>query len=296
MEVNETCTPCGDINTECQLCDYGELPSEGLNTALFNCTSCNETADYFLNASLWCEACSLDFCIDCVNLTVCQECEPGYNFSSAYTCIICNVTGCLFCSPNDSAVCDICDEANGYYLNGSVCEGLCGDGLVITINEECDDNNTALLDGCDDQCQVETHFNCSQEPSLCHFTTNASLLLLYAQMHPTICNLLSLTFAAEPDSDVFTRPDIVWDDFLSTPNTSVILLNSSLTNTTNNSLTLHYYLNATVENQSLTFEANHSVLLPHTPIFDVTVAPPLVTLIATNGSNKTAEMECCVGY
>ena len=38
------------------------------------------------------------------------------------------------------------------------------------------------------------------------------------------------------------------------------------------------------------------MLLANTPIFDVTNAPPLQAVIVTNGTNKTAVMECCYGY
>jgi len=43
---------------------------------------------------------------------------------------------------------------------------VCGDG-VIGNGEDCDDNNTATGDGCDDVCGVENGFTCVGEPSVC---------------------------------------------------------------------------------------------------------------------------------
>jgi cysteine-rich repeat protein len=46
---------------------------------------------------------------------------------------------------------------------------VCGNG-ALEIGEECDDNNTNTMDGCDDACDVETGFVCDLdvEPTACH--------------------------------------------------------------------------------------------------------------------------------
>ena len=49
----------------------------------------------------------------------------------------------------------------------STCNNDCGDGTLGT-GEECDDNNTNDLDGCDSSCNVEDGFLCtSVSPSVC---------------------------------------------------------------------------------------------------------------------------------
>ena len=45
-------------------------------------------------------------------------------------------------------------------------EGVCGNGAIEDA-EECDDSNTTPSDGCDESCQIETGWSCSEEPSVC---------------------------------------------------------------------------------------------------------------------------------
>ncbi len=42
----------------------------------------------------------------------------------------------------------------------------CGDGLILAA-EDCDDQNTANGDGCNSSCNIESRFECVDEPSLC---------------------------------------------------------------------------------------------------------------------------------
>jgi cysteine-rich repeat protein len=48
----------------------------------------------------------------------------------------------------------------------SVCEPVCGDGLIFGA-EQCDDYNTGYNDGCDGMCQIESGWNCAGQPSVC---------------------------------------------------------------------------------------------------------------------------------
>ncbi len=52
---------------------------------------------------------------------------------------------------------------------------MCGDGIVGD-SEECDDNNLDTEDGCDDQCKIETGYECVGEPSACSPICGDSLL------------------------------------------------------------------------------------------------------------------------
>lgn len=61
---------------------------------------------------------------------------------------------------------DCSGPAAGYLCSGGstssprVCTEECGDGIV-TISEECDDDDVDNLDGCDQFCQVETGWSCT---------------------------------------------------------------------------------------------------------------------------------------
>lgn len=59
----------------------------------------------------------------------------------------------------DSAGSFICTCNTGYVGTGVECSGLCGDGRSMP-EEDCDDGNTASLDGCSSQCTTEENFMC----------------------------------------------------------------------------------------------------------------------------------------
>jgi cysteine-rich repeat protein len=52
--------------------------------------------------------------------------------------------------------------AGGDFNNPSVCQEVCGDG-ILTIGEGCEDGNAppVSLDGCSNGCQVESGWTCS---------------------------------------------------------------------------------------------------------------------------------------
>jgi cysteine-rich repeat protein len=43
-------------------------------------------------------------------------------------------------------------------LTGGFSLGRCGDGILLTPDEECDDGNAAARDGCDPGCRLEAEF------------------------------------------------------------------------------------------------------------------------------------------
>lgn len=106
LASNSSCLPCDYGNAGCLNCSYddgsgGVLPYDA---SLFLCLDCNSTEDYFLAGSL-CQQCAISNCDDCLNLTVCDACASGYNFSGVQTCILCNVSGCVFCDLTDPDIC-----------------------------------------------------------------------------------------------------------------------------------------------------------------------------------------------
>ena len=60
-----------------------------------------------------------------------------------------SLTGCL-----------LCKTISGYQCNNNICKEICGDGLVVGI-EQCDDKNTVDGDGCSSQCQLEPMYTCA---------------------------------------------------------------------------------------------------------------------------------------
>jgi len=51
-----------------------------------------------------------------------------------------------------------------------VCLPVCGDGIIISPKEECDDQNTKDLDGCNSSCEIEIGYTCAAVPSICELT------------------------------------------------------------------------------------------------------------------------------
>jgi len=83
----------------------------------------------------------------------------------------------------DSAIGEACDDGNaavgdgcntacqpdpGWTCTGepSVCNPLCGDGIIVA-GEQCDDGNANPGDGCDSACQLEPGWDCSANPGPC---------------------------------------------------------------------------------------------------------------------------------
>ena len=161
--------------------------------------------------------------------------------------------------------------------------------------EGCDDSNTNELDGCSSTCSVESGFGCSGEPSLCYFDANATLSLFSQGLEneSIACNTITFGFSIAPSSLIFTHPDIVWDSFISTPNTSIVLFNSSLLNYVSSVLYVSYELLADLQNQTLIFETNFSSLLPNSSIFFNTTSPPLSFTVSTS---PEALRVCCTGF
>jgi cysteine-rich repeat protein len=49
---------------------------------------------------------------------------------------------------------------------------VCGDGIIVSPNEECDDGNAFSYDGCSNKCTIEPHYSCynlnNSTPSICY--------------------------------------------------------------------------------------------------------------------------------
>lgn len=88
--------------------------------------------------------------------------------------------GCDDANQNNNDGCSsVCQVEPGFACDDSrptVCESICGDGLVVA-EEGCDDAGQTNGDGCNDACQVETGFACEGEPSACAVLCGDGLLL-----------------------------------------------------------------------------------------------------------------------
>mgnify|MGYP003472254572 CR=1 FL=1 len=80
-----------------------------------------------------------------------------------------------------------------------------------------------------------------------------------------------------------------------TPNSSLLTPNASMYSYSNGNFSASYFMEQTIQGQTLVFGTNFSTLLPNSTIFAGTESNEItVSVFPTN--NKTAEFRCCVGY
>ncbi|CAD8067344.1 unnamed protein product [Paramecium sonneborni] len=124
---------------ECLFCSYGI------------CQACKE--GYILNQKNQCET----FCGDKIIVPYSKEqCDDG-NTQDLDGCSQCKIECTQFCLFCNNVFCLKCEE--GFFIQQSQCQPICGDGIVIQDFEECDDYNDEPYDGCF-QCQFQCRKNC----------------------------------------------------------------------------------------------------------------------------------------
>lgn len=89
------------------------------------------------------------YCGDGLIVSSLEECDRGVNVDPG--CINCVVAD-LYTCPSDGSACSVTCGVNGYQADKG---------------EECDDGNTSNLDGCDEDCLVETGWDCSTTNTTC---------------------------------------------------------------------------------------------------------------------------------
>ena len=79
---------------------------------------------------------------------------PVYLVDGSVGCRFCNVTAKLNGTP--AAAGKACDCQTYYDPSGSVCQEICGDGVLLSLDDPttCDDGNLVDNDGCSSSCQV----------------------------------------------------------------------------------------------------------------------------------------------
>ena len=86
----------------------------------------------------------------------CAPCSTGtYPWDAEFVCKPC-VKNCGQCATENT--CRTC--ASGFYLSGSQCLEICGDGRRYTLS--CDDGNLKSGDGCSSTCEVELGYTCTR--------------------------------------------------------------------------------------------------------------------------------------
>ncbi|CDW86137.1 UNKNOWN [Stylonychia lemnae] len=131
------CATCyGGKNGECMLCAQNYTFNDG------RCLEPTCQGNEYLSVYLECLECdeSCESCVGSGNKN-CTKCSNPYQFSQGQ--------------------CLLCDEIEGMKspkING-ICDEICGDGLFLGIHQ-CDDSNLVNGDGCDDNCNIESGFNC----------------------------------------------------------------------------------------------------------------------------------------
>lgn len=170
--TSPTCSLCSSYLTYCIQCSYTYNTSLPYNSSYFTCLDCNNTAGYFIDPNDLCSPCSVANCLTCSGISQCSQCNPGYGITASGSCSTCPLTGCTtclnitYCSVCQSSyilqngacvTCPLSCSCGGYTLPrlpSGDCSAICGDGIVIFPNEECDDGNTINGDGCSSTCTV----------------------------------------------------------------------------------------------------------------------------------------------
>ncbi|CAD8166565.1 unnamed protein product [Paramecium octaurelia] len=169
-----------DSKTECKK-GYKLSPSKRQCVEICNCQDLvslqnNDCYNCVQNCQLECLICLQDKCYACfdgwqlvdhkcqqicgdkqVALYTYEQCDDG-NQSIDDGCHECQFQCGLFCQFCDKELnCLKCEQ--NFNLVNNICQPICGDKIVITGLEECDDGNEIKYDGCY-ECQFQCSFGC----------------------------------------------------------------------------------------------------------------------------------------
>ncbi|CAD8121703.1 unnamed protein product [Paramecium sonneborni] len=154
--INFICLPiCGDLLiVEGEDCDDGNFnPFDGCHNCKYQC---EET----------CLICIEGQCLMCIDgydivqnkcVLVCgdnlilypEQCEDD-NLIPYDGCFNCQFSCSQHCIDCQNGKCIQCDNQNGWYLfDDNTCQTICGDGIKVLYNEQCDDGNDNPFDYCD---------------------------------------------------------------------------------------------------------------------------------------------------
>ncbi|CAD8157663.1 unnamed protein product [Paramecium pentaurelia] len=145
---------CGD-----GILQWNEDCDDGNDNYRDNCYKCLYGNSFCLDYT--CTACDAGQCTACIDgfyLTqesICLPCDPSCKkcINKSDTCTDCMVY------QNDGSGCVMCNQDQGYQVQGDQCVNICGDGIKVQ-NEQCDDGNLDNNDGCNLLCQIEEGYQC----------------------------------------------------------------------------------------------------------------------------------------
>jgi cysteine-rich repeat protein len=237
---NSSCYLCSDLQPECISCQYGGDPMQPYNSSDFTCLDCNNTGGYFIDMNNNCSSCSIAQCITCTGYSTCGLCNPGYGINAAGACSLCPLTGCSVCLSLTvcktcivgyqlvgGTTCSLCAQTclcGGYtfpYLPNGDCSAVCGDSILISPWEKCDDGNTISGDGCSSTCQIEANSSCTGLPSKCYLNIKLNAILTNTVSSFTACNQITFTFQIIPNLLFFQNEPVSWINLI-TADTSIL--------------------------------------------------------------------------
>lgn len=202
---NGSCTSCVlgyylANSTTCLVCNIVGCSNCTAATTCVNCIS-----GYYLNVNL-CSTCTDPNCINCTAVNQCYQCSSDYilnadnktcSCSSGWpvTNVCINVTACVTAAKvNNVSTCLFCNSLNNFIVSGTTCVcktgykqksdncyNICGDGITISPNEQCDDGNNEDGDGCSSTCKLESGYTCAYDSTVykCIYTSNFTINLEY---------------------------------------------------------------------------------------------------------------------
>ncbi|CAD8044987.1 unnamed protein product [Paramecium primaurelia] len=160
----------------------------------------NENEDQCHSCKYQCQ----ENCIDCLDELKIETCKFGFYLIDNKCLSICGdlivasdekcddqnkepFDGCFKCLYSCPLNCQGCIDGqcinceNGYFLENNKCQEQCGNGIK-TQNEECDDGNLFIEDGCSEICQIEIFWKCindQKERSWCFQIINPTVELQF---------------------------------------------------------------------------------------------------------------------
>ncbi|CAK78608.1 unnamed protein product (macronuclear) [Paramecium tetraurelia] len=167
---------CGDglVTIGVEECDdKNDIPYDGCFQCIYQCQeSCN--------------TCEKGVCIDqckngmpkvngqcqsyCGNQIVEENEQCDDNNSIQFDgCYLCEYSCPLYCSICEEGKCQECN-LHFYYDNSTFsCQSVCGDGILTSETEQCDDSNTNPGDGCSSVCMIEQDWICIQNEECIYY-------------------------------------------------------------------------------------------------------------------------------
>ena len=100
-------------------------------------------------------------------------------------------------------------------------------------------------------------------------------------MPSTPCNTITFGFRFTPPSDTFNQSYIAWNNFLTSPNDSILIPNHTMSYYSNGVLSVSYFLLNHLQNQTLIFSTDFLSLISNTSIFDLTTSDPIIFTVDT---------------